>query len=285
MPSVPIVQIFGGLLLECLDSGGVIEAMLSGISDDVHRVFQEWRNAAIAFANGTTTPKDLVDYATGWIDRNPKRKGFIWPRSVPIIDLIYGLVHFFPELYNDPEGQVYLEVFTRQLSACEQVGKFMGRIAYDSAKPGLNEASIKELLRDFLSPIAAHAIKVNEDLMESFPRDRLNILSIHQSKGLEFPLTIVDVGSDFKDRRAPRFKRMPNKGATPHLLEDLLRPYSPSLSGTLSRDQVDRAFDDLFRQYFVAFSRAQDVLLLVVLKLRIAMVELKMWPQAGVVMR
>jgi DNA helicase-2/ATP-dependent DNA helicase PcrA len=26
---------------------------------------------------------------------------------------------------------------------------------------------------------------------------------------------------------------------------------------------VDRAFDDLYRQYFVAFSRAQDVLLLV----------------------
>ena len=26
---------------------------------------------------------------------------------------------------------------------------------------------------------------------------------------------------------------------------------------------VDRAFDDLFRQFFVAFSRAQDVLLLV----------------------
>jgi len=44
-------------------------------------------------------------------------------------------------------------------------------------------------------------------------------------------------------------------------MEDMLRPYS-SL-GAPTRSQVDRAFDDLYRQFFVAFSRPQDVLLLV----------------------
>jgi DNA helicase-2/ATP-dependent DNA helicase PcrA len=44
-------------------------------------------------------------------------------------------------------------------------------------------------------------------------------------------------------------------------MEDLLRPYS-SL-GSPTRSQIDRAFDDLYRQFFVAFSRPQDVLLLV----------------------
>ena len=39
-----------------------------------------------------------------------------------------------------------------------------------------------------------------------------------------------------------------------------MRPHSPLAMPT--RAGMDRAFDDLFRQYFVAFSRPQDVLLL-----------------------
>jgi DNA helicase-2/ATP-dependent DNA helicase PcrA len=109
---------------------------------------------------------------------------------------------------------------------------------------------------------------VDEELIESFPRDRLNVLSIHQSKGLEFPLTIVDVGSDFpptpkfpKGHYGHAFKRFPVNASTPHNLEDLMRLYSPL--ATWTRNPVDRAFDDLYRQFFVAFSRARDVLLLV----------------------
>ena len=33
--------------------------------------------------------------------------------------------------------------------------------------------------------------------------------------------------------------------------------------GVAKRSQLDRAFDDLYRQFFVAFSRAENVLLLV----------------------
>jgi DNA helicase-2/ATP-dependent DNA helicase PcrA len=66
------------------------------------------------------------------------------------------------------------------------VGKFSGRVVYEPDNADLSNASVKELLRDFLGPIASGTVKVNEDLMEAFPRDRLSILSIHQSKGLEF---------------------------------------------------------------------------------------------------
>jgi DNA helicase II / ATP-dependent DNA helicase PcrA len=47
----------------------------------------------------------------------------------------------------------------------------------------------------------------------------------------------------------------------PHRLEDAMRPASPL--GRPQRDMVDRAFDDLFRLYYVAFSRARDLLVLV----------------------
>jgi ATP-dependent DNA helicase UvrD/PcrA len=260
---IEIVRIFGGLLLECLDTGGIIEADTSGLSRDMQDTFAQWREDAINYANDKKAPKGLLDFAVGWADRDPKQKGWKWPKSTSVLDLIYGLNHFFPELYDDPEGQIYLEVFTRQASACEQIGKFKGRVVHNPSKSSLSEASIKELLRNFLGPIAGGSIDINDDLMDSFPRDRLNILSIHQSKGLEFPLTIVDVGSDFKTNHAGhRFKRFPKTGGTPHALEDLLRKNHPGFS-TLNRSAQDRAFDDLYRQFFVAYSRAQEVLLLV----------------------
>jgi DNA helicase-2/ATP-dependent DNA helicase PcrA len=45
------------------------------------------------------------------------------------------------------------------------------------------------------------------------------------------------------------------------VLEDSMRRFSDL--GAPARRGVDRAFDDLYRQFFVAFSRAQQVLLLV----------------------
>jgi DNA helicase II / ATP-dependent DNA helicase PcrA len=259
---IELVSRFGGLLAECLDLGGVIQSSTSGIAPNADAVLRQWRSDAEAYVMGASSPSGLQAYAASWATRDPARSGFDWPRSVTAIDLIYSLVHFFPGLHDDPEGQIYLEVFTRQLAACEQIGEFGGRVVHDLGNPGLSDASVRELLRDFLAPIAGGLIKINEDLMESFPRDRLSILSVHQSKGLEFPLAIVDVGSEFRTRHhATRFKRYPSAGGPPHRFEDLVRPYSAL--GTPTRTQVNRAFDDLYRQSFVAFSRPQDLLLLV----------------------
>jgi DNA helicase II / ATP-dependent DNA helicase PcrA len=260
-----IVSLFGGLLAECIDPGGALQGSTSGLLQEAVDVLSGWRTAAVNFATSKDAPNGLLEYAQGWVDREPKRSGYVWPRSVSIIELIYGLVHFFPELHDDSEGQIYLEVFTRQLGACEQVGKFKGRLVHDPSNKDLSDASVKELLRDFLGPIASGTVQVDEELIEAFPRDRLSVLSIHQSKGLEFPITIVDVGSDFKtNHHAHAFKRHPTAGGPPHRMENEFRAFSPL--GKETRLPIDRAFDDLFRQYFVAFSRPQEVLLLVGLR-------------------
>ena len=105
--------------------------------------------------------------------------------------------------------------------------------------------------------MANGSVELDEDMIGSFPRDRLSILSIHQSKGLEFPLVLVDIGSDFKrnHRGGHAFKRFPDGGGMSHTLEDLIRPlsgFSPS-----NRDAQRRAFDDLERMFYVAFTRAR----------------------------
>jgi DNA helicase-2/ATP-dependent DNA helicase PcrA len=256
------VRRLGGLLLECLDPGGVIQQVTGGLTDSIKDVFDEWRDEAIVWVTNDSTLKPLENFAANWGDRDPGRSGYSWPFNTPCLDLLYALLHWMPELHDDPEGQVYLEVFTRQLGAAEQVSNFKARVVTDPAKQDLSDKSVGHLLLYFLAPIAAGSAKVDEDLIESFPRDRLNILSIHQSKGLEFPLTIVDVGSDFKtNAHGHRFKRFPKGPGPTHNLENLLRPHSPLR--TLTRSGFDRAFDDLFRQFFVAFSRPQEVLLLV----------------------
>lgn len=259
---IPVIAIFGGLILGCLDPDESIQEDVRGLNQDIQNTFNAWRQSAMDFVYGANCPERLQDYAEGWSKRIPEKSKQDWPKSVPILELIYGLVHFFPELHDDPEGQIYLEVFTRQVSACEQIGKFSGRVIHDQDNPGLGEASVKELIRDFLAPVASGTVKVNEDLMEAFPRDRLSVLSIHQSKGLEFPFTIVDVGSDFpSNHRAHRFKRFPVKEGNTQTMEDLLRPHT-ELNAS-SRGGLDRTFDDLYRQFFVAYSRPKDVLLLV----------------------
>ncbi len=45
-----------------------------------------------------------------------------------MLKIIYGLLHYFPELFDDAEGQVYLEVFTRQLAACAAIGSYEGNL-------------------------------------------------------------------------------------------------------------------------------------------------------------
>ncbi|MCW1886723.1 DEAD/DEAH box helicase [Luteolibacter flavescens] len=275
--SIGIVQLLGGLLLCCLDRDGDAEdAAGKGLGRETRSTFGQWATLAEDWLKGTAvvprvaTKADtrLNHYVSHWADRKPDKSGAKWPTYVSCIELLYDLVHWLPELHDDPEGQVYLEVFARQLGAAEQVSGFKAQVITNPADAKLSKTSVGHLLLYFLAPIAEGSAKVDEELMDAFPRDRLSILSIHQSKGLEFPLVIVDVGSDFKaSSKFPKghfanaFKRFPRQPGTPHNLEDLMRPHSPLK--TLKRDPIDRAFDDLFRQFFVAFSRPEEVLLLV----------------------
>jgi DNA helicase-2/ATP-dependent DNA helicase PcrA len=263
MGELPLVQQFGGLLLEALDPRGMVQAMDSSqrrLGSDALRLFPAWRNEGRVVARANPALKKLVD---GWAARNPGRSGYEWPRSVSALELLYSVVHYLPELHDDPEGQVYLEVFTRQLTAMSQLSGFEGRVVHDPARPELGAAAVRDLLCDWLGAIADGTVEVDEEMLASFPTGHLPVLSIHQSKGLEFPLVLVDIGSDFKTRHhAHAFKRFPREGGASHNLEDLLKPLS-GMKDVAKRSGQDRAFDDLERLYFVAYSRAQEVLVLI----------------------
>ena len=100
--------------------------------------------------------------------------------------------------------------------------------------------------------------------MPSVPRNMLNMMTIHQAKGLEFPLTIVDVASDYRqNNHMQAFRRFPHTPSSPSRLENDLAPYTPVGPLRLARDAMQRSFEDIIRLHYVAYSRPQSLLVLV----------------------
>jgi DNA helicase-2/ATP-dependent DNA helicase PcrA len=240
----------------------LLSSAIGRYDSETLRVINDWKDAAATHHADSSIPANLKKYVQDWFDRN-SGAGKTWPRRVSILEFLNGLRHFFPFFRNDPEGLLYYEVFTRQFQACQRIGAWSADILTDPANPNREERAAFDLIEFMLAPIASGEVGVNEELIESFPRNRLSIISIHQAKGLEFPMVIVDIGSDFKKNSpAQRRARFPENGESSHLLESAMRPFASGFTAT-RRPERDRAFDDLYRKFFVAYSRPEQVLLLV----------------------
>lgn len=261
---IPEVKALCGLILECIDPDSTFQNQIKTLPRDAKNTFAIWRDAARTYIQHHPEPHGgmtLEEFVQAWKTRAP-RKNFEKKREAPLLDLVYQLVTWIPPMQSDVEGLVYLEVITRTVTQSAVFTSFGSEIIFDANAPDLEGKSIKDAIRGIFVPLATGAIDINEDLLETIPSNRLPIMSIHQAKGLEYPLVIVDVGSEFKqEHHTQAFKRYPREGGRMCRMEDEIRPFSPLQAP--HRSGVDRAFDDLTRLYFVAYSRPQDVLLLV----------------------
>jgi DNA helicase-2/ATP-dependent DNA helicase PcrA len=266
------VQILCGLLLECIDPNNAVISNISNLPNDAIDTFDIWRNQAKQYIKTNPEPnkkRSLSDFVNAWKKRKPLGRKKWDEKELPIISIVYKLVTWIPEMRDELEDIVHLEAITRTITQASLFSSFGAKLIFDNSNPSLEKKSIEEAIWSIFVPIATGSIDLDEDLFETLPRDKINIMSIHQAKGLEFPLTIVDVGSDLRCKHySQSFKRYPEEGTNGYVkfnksvnMEDEFRPFSPI--GKPNRSSIDRAFDDLYRKYFVAFSRAQDVLILV----------------------
>lgn len=262
--TIPNVQRLLGLVLLALDPDGRLTADDEGfhITREARYYLNEWRGEAgrVLIANPLSrSNSSLQEFVRQWQRASRGEPVFDEP-DWPILELLFKLITWLPEFQNDPEHQVWLEAVTRAVASAGIESAYHMQIHQRGEH---RTRSRQILIRDGFVPIAQDEVSVDEDIMPSVPRNRLQLMTIHQAKGLEFPLVIVDVGSAFT-RNHPKqaFRRFPRGPSNVAFLEDDMDPHLPA-AFRANRSGLDRTFDDLVRLYYVAYSRPQSVLLLV----------------------
>ncbi len=268
LQEIDVVAIFCGLILECIDPEGSIQNSDKTIPNLAKRNMTRWRFRAKDYIKLNPQPQEpisLNDFVTRWQLRRPYPETVNgveakWPEKASLMELAYKLTTWVEELQEDVEGIVYLEAITKSITQTGFFNDYHSNISFKN--PHQERASVLEAIWNIFIPLSTGGVTIDESLLETLPDDRINVLSIHQSKGLEFPLVIVDVGSRFKDNNIKTQRlRFPKSLPDKITIEDSIRQYS--VLGESDRSEKDRSFDDLTRLYFVAFSRAESVLLLV----------------------
>lgn len=254
-----------GLVLECLDRSSAehpdgVLAAATLVANTTRDKFREWRQAAAVFIAENPSPGGLLEFVEAWKTRT-SQTGEAWPDDWPLLELCFKLITWIPDFNADPEHQVWLEAISRAIAQARLFSPYGGTIRN---RPPHDDRSRGSIIRDVLRPIADGLLDLDEELVPSVPRDRLCLMTIHQAKGLEFPLVIVDVSSGFS-RNHPKNAafRYPTCPSNVTRLEDDLADYTDVGPARITRPAIDRTFDDLVRLYYVAYSRPQTALLLV----------------------
>jgi len=268
---IPEIQTLLGLVLECIDPPTTANpegTQQSGarLRDEARQYLSTWRSAArrfIATNPRPNSPRTVAEFVRGWQARsNQTSLGARWPDEWPILELCYKLITWMPFFQDDPEGQVYLEAVSRCIAQAGAFSAYRSTIIY--GKAAHDDRSVACTILDIMVPLGENSVEVDEEIMPHVPRNRLPIMTIHQAKGLEFPLVIVDVSSDYKgDHPTQRFRRFPDHPSSTQLLEDDIASYCSIGPLRTARPALARTFDDLVRLYYVAYSRPQSLLMLV----------------------
>lgn len=256
------VQLLLGLALLCIDpNAGTLQA-IQNMSPTPRNRMMAWRATASTFVQTNPLPQGLFQFIQSWETRTlpPNSNMQNWPSEWPLLELFFTLLTWIPELQLNPEGQIYLEAIVRTVAEAGQFASLGARILHGTV---YDQRSVNQAIREVFENIANGNVEVDEEIMPYVPRNFFPIMTVHQAKGLEFPLVIVDVGSDFRtNNHAQQRVRYPATPDTVHMVEDLVASFCLIGPARTQRSPLDRAWDDLRRLYFVACSRPENVLVL-----------------------
>lgn len=165
--------------------------------------------------------------------------------------LLYQLIQFEPfstYLGVDMKSGVTDERPARNLSILTSI---LGKYEYLHRIDVFTEKNIVDSVERFFNMyfrfLYDGGITEYEDDSEYAPSGCISFMTIHQSKGMEFPVVIVDSLNDTP------------KSSVDHLIEEIENKY---FHREVFETREDIKFFDFWRLYYTAFSRAQNLLVL-----------------------
>ena len=229
-----IVSLICGLILVSIDSDATIENNLDNIPPHTKKILKDWR-------------KKVENYLSCKEKEVP-----LYEDDIVLSDLLDDIEVECSDLIKESsENSIYHDIIMETINQTNNAISDEGRL------------SANQIFWHILVPIASGAVNVDDDMFDVSIDENINIMSIHQAKGLEFDIVIVDVGCDiYKNDASSAFKRFPKNGRKTHSIEKYLGDYS-KLSLSNENKGLDNAFNDLIRRYFVAYTRAKSLLILV----------------------
>lgn len=226
-----IVSLICGLILQAVDSDMKLEDSLRNIPPRTHDILDHWREFT----------KEYMDDEKLIVDKN----------NINIQEVLSEIENVCMTLIDQTaENKIYYDLITETIIQTSRA------IAYDDT------LTANQVFWHILIPIALGAVELDDDLFDIDLDENINIMSIHQAKGLEFDVVIVDVGSDIlNNKKSSAFKRFPEKGGKTYNIEHYVQRCS-DVGIINDENPTDAAFDELIRRYFVAYSRSKTLLIL-----------------------
>lgn len=233
--STEIVSLICGLILISIDENAKFQNTLENIPPLTEKTLKLWRKKAELYID-----EENITFTQT-------------PDQINLQELVNDIVkQLEPLTESNNENKIYCDIITETIKQTNNAISTGGLL------------SSKQVFWHILIPIATGAVELDDDMFDVDLEDNINIMSIHQSKGLEFDVVIVDVGSDiYNNQSSSAFKRFPRNGGTSYNIENYLKRYSSADIDDSNTRGIDEAFNDLIRKYYVAYTRSKTILILV----------------------
>lgn len=168
-----------------------------------------------------------------------------------LLDIFYKLISFEPfngYLQENIKGNVLKTRAARNLSEVSRMLSQYSSLHHKHRITSENKISLpEELFNVYLKYLYIDGVGEYEDESEYAPHGCISFMTIHQSKGLEFPIVIVgSLGNVPRRRNEPLMFSVQSRFFKRGIFEPV----------------EDIKYFDFWRLYYVAFSRAQNLLVL-----------------------